>query len=67
MKYNKRGTGIKRRTFLRGTLGGAAVSIGLPFLDVFLNTNGDALAATGAPLPKRWLSVKGRLHRPLPR
>ena len=32
--------GINRRTFLRGTLQGAAVSVGLPFLDVFLNTNG---------------------------
>lgn len=54
MKYHKSGTRISRRTFLRGTLGGAAVSIGLPFLDVFLNTNGDALAATGAPLPRRF-------------
>lgn len=54
MKYNKSGSGINRRTFLRGTLGGVAVSIGLPFLDVFLNTNGNALAATGAPLPKRF-------------
>ena len=50
--------GCTRRTFLhgalRGTLGGAAVSVGLPFLDVFLNTNGDALAASGAPLPRRF-------------
>jgi hypothetical protein len=51
---NKRSTGMLRRTFLRGTLGGAAVSVGLPFLDMFLNTNGDALAATGAPLPRRF-------------
>lgn len=54
MKGSKSGTGINRRRFLRGTLGGAAVSVGLPFLDVFLNTNGDALAATGAPLPRRF-------------
>lgn len=46
--------GIDRRTFLRGTLGGAAITLGLPLLDIFLNTNGDALAATGAPLPQRF-------------
>ncbi|HWK75911.1 MAG TPA: DUF1552 domain-containing protein [Povalibacter sp.] len=39
-----------RRRVLRGMLGGAAVSVGLPFLDCFLNTNGTALAS-GAPLP----------------
>src|SRR5471032_2763928 len=43
-----------RRTMLRGMMGGAAVSVGLPFLDCFLNTNGTALAATGAPLPVRF-------------
>lgn len=42
------------RTALRGSLGGAAVTVGLPFLDIFLNSNGDALAATGAPLPRRF-------------
>lgn len=46
--------GINRRSFLRGTLGGAAITVGLPLLDVFLNTNGDAFAATGAPLPQRF-------------
>lgn len=54
MKYNKAGTGLNRRSFLRGTLGGGAISIGLPLLDVFLNTNGTAMAATGAPLPRRF-------------
>jgi hypothetical protein len=54
MKRVKSSAGINRRSFLRGTLGGAAVSVGLPFLDVFLNTNGDAMAATGAPLPRRF-------------
>ncbi|MCP4210713.1 MAG: DUF1552 domain-containing protein, partial [Halieaceae bacterium] len=54
MKRHGINKGIDRRKFLRGTLGGAAVSIGLPFLDVFLNTNGDAMAATGAPLPRRF-------------
>jgi hypothetical protein len=54
MKRIKASAGINRRSFLRGTLGGAAVSVGLPFLDVFLNTNGDAMAATGAPMPRRF-------------
>ena len=50
---------------MRGTLGGAAVSVGLPFLDVFLNTNGDALAATGAPLPAPLRHLVFRLrHEP---
>ena len=40
-----------RRSVLRGMLGGTAVTVGLPFLDCMLNTNGTALAATGAPLP----------------
>lgn len=44
---------ISRRTVLRGMLGGAAVSIGLPLLDIFLNDNGTALAQ-GAPLPLRF-------------
>jgi len=39
-----------RRTILRGMMGGAAVTVGVPFLDCFLNTNGTALAS-GAPLP----------------
>lgn len=39
-----------RRNVLRGMLGGAAVTVGLPFLDCFLNTNGTALA-NGADLP----------------
>ena len=43
-----------RRTALRGMLGGSAVTVALPFLDCFLDTNGTALAATGAPLPIRF-------------
>jgi len=43
-----------RRDILRGALGGAAVTVALPFLDAFLNTNGTALASTGAPLPVRF-------------
>lgn len=42
-----------RRSVLRGMLGGAAVSVGLPMLDMFLNGNGTALAS-GAPLPVRF-------------
>jgi hypothetical protein len=45
---------FNRRQMLRGVLGGAAVTMGLPFLDCFLNTNGTALAATGARLPLRF-------------
>ncbi len=40
-----------RRNVLRGMIGGAAVTVGLPFLDGFLNSHGTALAATGAALP----------------
>ncbi|MBD24175.1 MAG: hypothetical protein CMG46_04130 [Candidatus Marinimicrobia bacterium] len=42
---------ITRRNALRGAIGGTAVTLGLPFLDCFLNSKGTALAATGAPLP----------------
>ena len=42
-----------RRRVLRGMLQGAAVGVGLPFLDCFLNDNGTALAS-GAPLPVRF-------------
>ena len=44
---------IDRREFLRGSLAGAAVTVGLPYLDIFLNANGTALAS-GAPLPRRF-------------
>ena len=42
---------MNRRNILRGMFGGAAVTVGLPFLDCFLNGNGTALAATGKSLP----------------
>jgi hypothetical protein len=45
---------VTRRSVLRGALGGLSVGISLPFLDAFLNENGTALAATGAPLPVRF-------------
>lgn len=43
-----------RRGLLRGALNGAAVAVALPFLDLFLDGNGEALAATRAPLPLRF-------------
>lgn len=42
---------LSRRRVLRGLLGGTAVTVGLPFLDCFLDANGTALAATRTPLP----------------
>ena len=44
---------LNRRKVLRGMMGGAAVTVALPFLDCFLNTNGTALAS-GAALPIRF-------------
>ena len=44
---------VNRRTILRGMLNGAAVCVGLPFLDRFLNGNGVAFA-DGAMLPVRF-------------
>jgi hypothetical protein len=40
-----------RRRVLRGIVNGMAVSVGLPFLDCFLDSTGTALAATGQELP----------------
>ncbi len=52
---------IDRRRVLRGMLGGAAISVGLPLLDCFLDDNGSALA-DGAPLPVcfgTWFAAMG--------
>jgi hypothetical protein len=43
---------FSRRSVLRGALNGAAVMVGLPALDCFLNTNGTAFA-DGGKLPTR--------------
>ena len=43
-------TTLSRRTILRGAVKGAAVGMALPFLDIFLDGNGQALAATGQRL-----------------
>jgi len=45
---------FNRRTLLTGSMRGAAIAIGLPLLDIFLDGNGAAMAATGAPLPVRF-------------
>jgi len=45
---------LKRRTVLRGMLGGTAVTVGLPILEAMLNNHGDAFAG-GEPLPLRFL------------
>jgi hypothetical protein len=42
-----------RRNILRGMLNGGAVAVALPFLDCFLDGNGEALAS-GAPVPVRF-------------
>jgi uncharacterized protein DUF1552 len=44
---------FNRRSFLRGMLSGAAVCVGLPLLDRFINGNGTAFA-DGAKLPVRF-------------
>ena len=45
---------LTRRSVLRGAFAGAATTVALPLLDCYLNANGTALAATGAPLPVRF-------------
>jgi hypothetical protein len=45
---------INRRTLLRGAMHGAAVSVALPLLDMFLDVHGEALAATGQRIPARF-------------
>ncbi len=44
---------FSRRRVLRGMLNGGAITVGLPLLDAFLNTNGTAFA-DGKPLPVRF-------------
>lgn len=47
-------TSLSRRTMLRGALGGVAVGVSLPLLDCFLDSKGQALAATGQRIPVRF-------------
>jgi hypothetical protein len=44
---------LSRREVLRGAMAGAAIGVGLPLLECFLDVNGTALAG-GAPLPTRF-------------
>lgn len=46
---------LDRRTMLRGLVGGAMASVGLPILDAMLNGNGTALA-DGTPIPVRLIT-----------
>ena len=48
-----RSTMLDRRTLLRGLLGGIAVSVALPTLDIFLDGHGEAYAS-GEGFPKRF-------------
>jgi hypothetical protein len=43
-----------RRKFLRGVIGGAAVSVALPSLECMFDVNGTAYAEDGAPPPTRF-------------
>lgn len=43
---------LNRRAMMRGMMGGAAVAVGLPVLEIMLNDSGTALAG-GTPLPVR--------------
>ena len=45
---------LQRRTLLRGMFQGSAAVMGVPFLDCFLDSKGQALAATGQRLPTRF-------------
>ena len=74
-KHSKRATRrttplrpLSRRTFLRGMIGGTALSVGLPPLEAFFDANGAAYASSGAfpgrfglffwgngVLPERWI------------
>jgi hypothetical protein len=45
---------LQRRTLLRGMFQGSVAVMGVPFLDCFLDSNGQALAATGQRIPTRF-------------
>ncbi|MET1755852.1 DUF1552 domain-containing protein [Novosphingobium sp. RD2P27] len=47
-------TQLNRRTMLRGLVNGAKVAMALPLLDIFLDVNGQAMAATGQRIPVRF-------------
>jgi len=45
---------FSRRNILRGAIRGSTVAMALPILDLFLDGNGEAMAATGKPIPTRF-------------
>jgi hypothetical protein len=45
---------FSRRSALKGLMNGATIAVGVPLLDAYLDGNGQALAATGAPVPVRF-------------
>ncbi len=45
---------FNRRSILKGLLNGSAVGVALPVLDMFLDDNGKAFAATGQRIPVRF-------------
>ncbi|MBA2589126.1 MAG: DUF1552 domain-containing protein [Alphaproteobacteria bacterium] len=45
---------LQRRTILRGLFQGSTAVMAVPFLDCFLTSNGQALAATGQRIPTRF-------------
>ncbi len=45
---------LTRRSVLRGLVRGAVVGVALPYLDCFLNSSGQAMAATGQRIPTRF-------------
>ena len=45
---------LQRRTLLRGLFQGSIAVMGVPFLDCFLDSKGQALAATGQRIPTRF-------------
>ena len=45
---------LHRRTILRGMFQGSAAMMAVPFLDCFLDSKGQALAATGQRIPTRF-------------
>ncbi len=45
---------MERRKFLRGMCQGSVAVMGVPFLDCFLDSKGQALAATGQRIPTRF-------------
>lgn len=55
--------GLSRRMLLRGLLAGSAVAVGLPTLEVFLNSNGNALAdGSGFPTRFGWWFFGNGVH-----